>query len=194
MATLGEVGLVDKFPEKASVLRFCFVPGQLLNGLPGMKSAPTPPLLLLEPAEYRVSEQQTYFRVEAKLPFQVLVAGDASAPLFTRPVHLEKQRVESAAPGGAQLVTVSNRAALLGQGAGSGVLHFSYRVPIENHEGPKRAEFPLLAAPSAQCANRFRSLGRCQLEWDGLGKNLRGRAHHLQGRSRRRRIARNRMA
>lgn len=124
------------------------VPGKLVADLTEAKPAATPPLLSFEPAEYAIRHEATHFRVEAKLPFQVLRAGDAPVALFAQPVHLQQQQVEATPPEAAQLVVDAKRVALLAQKTGSGVLRFTYRVAIENHEGGKRGQFPLLATPS----------------------------------------------
>lgn len=137
------------------------VPGQLVTASPQTNRPAVPPLLSLEPADYQIHHEAAYFRVEVRLPFQVLRAGDAPAPLFARPVHLQKRQIEVSAPEVAQLVTVSNRLAMLAQRNGSGVLNFAYRVAIENHEGRKRAQFPMLVAPSGNV--RIAS-GRADLE------------------------------
>ena len=124
------------------------VPGQLVTRLPDAERPATVPLLSFEPADYQITHEPAFFRVEVKVPFQVLREGDAPVPLFSQALHIQSQKIESAAPDLARLGMVKNRLALLVLRLGSGVLHFSYRVAIENHEGRKRAQFPMLIGPS----------------------------------------------
>ena len=124
------------------------VPGQLVTKSAEPERAAVPPLLSFDPAEYRIRQEPAFFSVEVKVPFQVLREGDALVPLFTQALHLQSQKVESPAPDLARFGLVKNRLALLALRPGAGVLHFTYRVAIENHEGRKRAQFPLLIGPS----------------------------------------------
>ena len=124
------------------------VPGQLVTKSPDAEKVPIPPVLSFEPAEYRIVHEPAFFRVEAAVPFEVLREGDALVPLFAQALHLQSQKVESPAPDLARFGLAKNRLALLAFRAGSGVLHFSYRVAIENHEGRKRAQIPMLLGPS----------------------------------------------
>ena len=124
------------------------VPGQLVTKSAESERVAVPPLLSFEPAEYRIKHEPAYFSVEVKVPFQVLREGDALLPLFTGALHLQSQKVESPAPDLARFGLMKNRLALLALRPGAGVLHFTYRVAIENHEGRKRAQFPLFIGPS----------------------------------------------
>ena len=124
------------------------VPGQLVTKSSDAEKQPTQPVLSFEPAEYRIVHEPAFFRVEVKAPFQVLRDGEALVPLFTQALHLQAQKIESPAPDLARFGLVKNRLALLALRPGSGVLHFTYRVAIENHEGRKRAQFPMLIGPS----------------------------------------------
>lgn len=121
------------------------VPGQLVTKSP---DAEKQPVLSFEPAEYRIVQEPAFFRIEVKAPFQVLRDGDALVPLFAQALHLQSQKIESPAPDLARFGMAKNRLALLALRPGSGVLHFTYRVAIENHEGRKRAQFPMLTGPS----------------------------------------------
>ena len=121
------------------------VPGQLVTKSPDEEK---PAVLSFEPADYRIVHEPAFFRVEVKVPFQVLRAGDAPVPLFTQPVHLQEQAIESPTPDLARFGTMRNGVALLALHPGSAVLHFTYRVAIVNHEGRKRAQVPLLLGPS----------------------------------------------
>ena len=121
------------------------VPGQLVTKTP---EAEKQPALSFEPAEYRIVHEPAFFRVEVKVPFQILREGEALVPLFAAALHLQSQKIESPAPDLARFGLLKNRLALLALRPGSGTLHFTYRVAIENHEGRKRAQFPLLLGPS----------------------------------------------
>ncbi|MEO7318285.1 MAG: hypothetical protein ABIZ56_04795, partial [Chthoniobacteraceae bacterium] len=124
------------------------VPGQLVTKSPDSERTPTQPVVSFEPAEYRIVHEPAFFRVEVKVPFQVLRDGEALVPLFTQALHLQAQKIESPAPDLARFGMVKNRLALLALRPGAGVLQFVYRVAIENHEGRKRAQFPMLIGPS----------------------------------------------
>jgi len=63
-------------------------------------------------------------------------------------VYLQEFKLDSADPDLARLVTFTNRVDLLVQRPGQGTLRFSYRAPIENREGKRRAQLPLLLGPS----------------------------------------------
>ena len=121
------------------------VPGQLVTKSP---DAEKQPVLSFEPAEYRIVHEPAFFRVDVKVPFQVLRDGDALVPLFAQALHLQSQKIESPAPDLARFGMVKNRLALLALRPGSGALHFTWRVAIENHEGRKRAQIPMLIGPS----------------------------------------------
>ena len=122
------------------------VPGRLVPENSETKAPAT--ILSLEPATYEIRHEAAFLLVEAKLPFEVLRPGNEPTPLFAKPIHLQQRRIEASPPESAQLVTAANRVGLLARQAGSGVGHFTYRVAIASHEGRKRAEVPLLAAPS----------------------------------------------
>ena len=124
------------------------VPGQLVTKSAESDRPAVPPLLSFDPAEYRIRQEPAFFSVEVKVPFQVQREGDGLVPLFTQALHLQSQKVESPAPDLARFGLVKNRLALLALRPGSGVLHFSYRVAIEKHEGRKRAQIPVLIGPS----------------------------------------------
>ncbi len=121
------------------------VPGQLVTKTPDVERAP---VLAFEPAEYRIVHEPAFFRVDVKVPFQVLRDGDALVPIFAQALHLQSQKIESPAPDLARFGLSKSRLALLALRPGSGVLHFAYRVGMENHEGRKRAQIPLLLGPS----------------------------------------------
>jgi hypothetical protein len=105
-------------------------------------------LIAYEPAKYDVRHEATHFRVQARVSFEVIRVGEILTPLFAMPVHLEAQRLEASESNLVQLVTVTNRLSLFAPRAGQGTLSFTYRVPVENREGRKRAQIPLIAGPS----------------------------------------------
>jgi hypothetical protein len=146
-AAAGVIAFAAVNPTMCAAEVQVIVPGQLVSENREPK-APAAALISFEPATYEVRHEAAYFLVEAKLPFEILRTGDEPTPLFAKPLHLQQRRIEAASPETAQLVTTANRVALLARQPGSGVAHFTYRVAIQNHEGRKRAEVPLLAAPS----------------------------------------------
>lgn len=139
LSLAGPLGAVE--PAGVQVI----VPGQLVTKPPETERVP---LLQFEPAEYRVTHESAFFRVEARVAFQVLREGDAAVPLFTQAVHLQEQKIEAPAPPLARFGMVKNRLALQALRAGPGTLRLTYRVPIVQHEGRRRAQVPLLAGPS----------------------------------------------
>ena len=64
--------------------------------------------------------------------------------LFSLPVYLQESKFEPADSDWARLVTITNRLGLFVQHAGQGALRLLYRVPIDNREGKKRAQIPLM--------------------------------------------------
>jgi hypothetical protein len=108
----------------------------------------TSALLAYEPAEYRVRHEAAHFRVEARLPLEVIRTGEIPVPLFAAPVHLQEYRLDPPASNLVQVVTLTNRLYLYARGTGRGTLSFAYRVPVTNREGKMRAQIPLFAGPS----------------------------------------------
>ncbi len=139
------------FTERTSAAEVqVILPAQLAAALAETNRPPTPPLLSFEPAAYQIVHEAGFFRVEVKLPFRVLRPGDAPVPLFGQGVHLQSRELEASPPETAQLVTVSNRLALLAARTGIGALRITYRVAAETRDGRKRAQFPLLLGPSGE--------------------------------------------
>ncbi len=124
------------------------LPGELAGRLLEPKRETPEALIAFEPAEYRARQEASHFRVEARVSFQVLRAGETPVPLLGAPVHLQESQVEPVEPEPFRVVSVSNRLSLLVQRPGQGTLRLSYRVPIENREGKKRAQVPLLLGSS----------------------------------------------
>lgn len=124
------------------------LPAEIAGALLAKKSEIPSALLSYEPAQYLIRQETTHLRVEVKLPFQVLRAGETPVALFGVPVHLSTNLLEPAEPGFARLVTVTNCLSLFAEKSGKGTLQLSYRVPVENREGKKRAQIPLLIGPS----------------------------------------------
>jgi hypothetical protein len=124
------------------------LPAELTNRVIETKHEPTNALVSFEPAEYRVAQEGNFFNVETRVPFQVVRAGEAPLPLFSLPVYLQVSKVESPEAETARIVTFTNRLALVALHAGAGTLHFNYRAPVENREGKKRAQIPLLTGLS----------------------------------------------
>lgn len=124
------------------------LPAELVSRLPESKLEKTNALVAFEPAQYQVRHEATHLLVEAQLAIRVVRAGETPVSLFGVAVHLQTGKFDSAEPDVARLVTVTNRLGLLAQNAGQGSLRLTYRVPVENREGRKRAQIPLLAGPS----------------------------------------------
>jgi hypothetical protein len=83
--------------------------------------------------------------VEVRTAFQVLRGGEPAAPLFNEPVYLQDSRVESADTNLAWIVSGTNGLRLAAEHSGPGTLRLAYRVPMEDREGKRRAEIPVLA-------------------------------------------------
>ena len=124
------------------------VPGELVTKMADAKHEIAPAVVAFAPAQYQVRQETIYFHVEALATFKILRAGDSPAPLFSGPVYLLESHVESAETNLAWIVSASNGLWLAAEHTGSGTLRLSYRVPIENHEGKRRAEIPVLAGVS----------------------------------------------
>jgi hypothetical protein len=124
------------------------LPAELVARLPESKQEKTNALIAFEPAQYQIRHEATHLRVEAQLSIQVVRAGETPVSLFGASVHLQTGKFESSEPDVARLVTVTNRLGLLAQATGQGSLRLTYRVPVENREGKRRAQIPLLAGPS----------------------------------------------
>jgi hypothetical protein len=124
------------------------VPGELFAKAAEAKHEIAPAVVAFAPAQYRVRQETNYFHVEALATFQILRAGSSPAALFGLPVYLLESHVESAETNLAWIVSATNGLWLAAERAGPGTLRLSYRVPIENREGKRRAEIPVLAGVS----------------------------------------------
>jgi hypothetical protein len=122
------------------------VPAELAGKLSEPKRESTPSQIAFEPAQYKVQQEATHFRVEARVPFEIVRVGDSPVPLFTAPVYLQESKIDS--PETARLVTVTNRLALFVQRTGSATLQLTYRVPIANRDSKTRVEIPLMPGVS----------------------------------------------
>ena len=119
------------------------LPAELVAKSPEPKREITNSLVAFSPAQYQVREESSYLRVDANIPFQVLRAGDTTVPLFNAPVHLQEAQFDAREKSPARLVTMTNHLAMFVQQVGGGTLSLTYRVPVVNHEGKKRAQIPL---------------------------------------------------
>jgi hypothetical protein len=124
------------------------LPAELTNRAIETKHDPTNALVSFDPAEYRVAQEGNFFSIETRVPFQVVRAGETPLPLFSLPVYLQVSKVESPEAETARIITFTNRLALVALHPGAGTLHFNYRAPVENREGKKRAQIPLLTGLS----------------------------------------------
>ena len=124
------------------------VPGKLVANAAEDKHEIAPALVAFAPAQYQVLHESNYFQVEALASFQILRIGDPSVALFSAPVFLVESHVESGDTNLAWIVSTTNGLWLSAEHLGPGTIHLSYRVPIENHEGKRRAEIPVLAGVS----------------------------------------------
>jgi hypothetical protein len=118
------------------------LPAELASKLSESRSAVTNPQVAFEPAQYQVRQEFTHFRVEARLPFEVVRVGDAAVPLFDAPIYLQESKVEPTES--VRLITTTNGLGLFTQRAGAGSLRVVYRVPVASREGKNRVEIPLM--------------------------------------------------
>jgi hypothetical protein len=125
------------------------LPGDLAGALLARQTETNVALVSLGPAQCIVRPEGTHLHVEARASLQVLRAGDAPVTLFGVPVHLSGSKLDSTNAMFAQLVTVTNRLSLFAEKPGSGTLQLSYRVPIENQDGKRRAQIPMLLGTSS---------------------------------------------
>ena len=114
---------------------------------PETKHTTTNTIIAFEPGKYQASHEATYILVTAELPFRVLRAGETTVPLFNLPVHLQEVKFEPPDLA-AQLVSVTNRLELFCTRTGQATMRLSFRVPITNHEGKKRAQVPIALGSS----------------------------------------------
>lgn len=124
------------------------LPAELVSKIPESKRASTNTVATFSPVTYRVRQEANFFHVEASVPVQVLRAGETTVPMFGVPVHLQKAKLEPADSGIAELITTTNRLELFALRPGAATFELTYRVPIVNHEGKKRAQIPLVLGPS----------------------------------------------
>jgi hypothetical protein len=107
-----------------------------------------PALVTFAPVQYQARQETNYIRVEALASFQILRPGEPFVVLFNAPVYLVQSTVQSAETNLAWIISATNRLWLAPARAGDGTLGLSYRVPIVNHDGKRRAEIPVLAGAS----------------------------------------------
>jgi len=124
------------------------LPAELSGKLPQIAVVNTNSQVAFEPAEYRIVQEAAFFRIEARVPFQVVRAGETAVPLFTRPVYLQESRIESPEADLAGLVASTNRINFFAHRTGQGTLKLVYRAPIENQDGKSRVQIPLVLGPS----------------------------------------------
>jgi hypothetical protein len=122
------------------------LPAELATRLSDPAGAATNSQVAFEPAQYQVRQEISHFRVEARVPFEVVRAGELPVPLFSDPVYLQESKVEPTDC--ARLVMITNRLGLFAQRTGAGTLRLLYRVPIANREGKSRVEIPLMVGLS----------------------------------------------
>ncbi len=112
------------------------------------EAGPTNALIAFQSAQYQLTQEPTYFQVEARVPFQVIRPGEVPVPLFGLPVYLMDSKLESSDPEIARVVMVSNRLAIAAQRAGKETLQLTYRIPIDSREGKRHAQIPMALGPS----------------------------------------------
>jgi hypothetical protein len=103
-----------------------------------------------DPARYSIKHEPTHLDVEGTIKFRALKPGDTPTALFTGAVHLQECRIDSNESNLAQIVSTTNGPALFVQHAGSGTIEVKLRVPVENKDGRKRAQIPLIAGSSTE--------------------------------------------
>jgi hypothetical protein len=121
------------------------LPADLAGRLVEVRQEKPPAVVSFAPVEYQVRQETNFFRVEARVSFQVLRPGDSTVPLFGGPVLLAQAGIESGVTNLGGIVTVSNRLVLFASQAGTGTMRLTYRVPVENRDGKQRATVPLLS-------------------------------------------------
>jgi len=125
------------------------LPADLARQIVTQKVEKASALLSFEPATYLLQHEPTHFRVQAKINFQAVRAGESAIPLFTVPVHLQQSQFDAPDANLAQIVATTNGLGLFVQQTGHASLILTYRVPITNKDGKKRAQVPLCIGPAA---------------------------------------------
>jgi len=125
------------------------LPADLARQIVTQKVEKASALLSFEPAAYLLQHEPTHFRVQAKINFQAVRTGESAIPLFTVPVHLQESRFDAPETNLAQIVATTNGLGLFVQQTGHASLTLTYRVPITNKDGKKRAQVPLCIGPAA---------------------------------------------
>lgn len=126
------------------------LPAELATKLPEPKREPGPTnaMIAFQPTLYQLTQESAYFQVDARIPFQIIRAGDLPVPLFGAPVYLLESKLDSSDSDLARIVIISNRLSLAAQQIGKEALHLTYRVPIETREGKRHAQVPLALGAS----------------------------------------------
>src|SRR5688500_12870365 len=96
------------------------LPAELASQLTEARVGATNSQVAFEPAQYQVQHELTHFRVEVRVPFEVVRAGEMPVPVFGLPVYLQESKIEPAES--ARLVTTTNRLGLFAHRAGPGSL------------------------------------------------------------------------
>jgi len=103
-------------------------------------------VVAFEPAQYKVQQHASHFRVEARVPLQVTRPGESPVALFNVPVYLQEAASDGAQANVARVVTTTNGLGVLASETGHGTLRLVYRVPLQNRDGKGRAEIPLVSS------------------------------------------------
>lgn len=148
--TIALLALLISSPNVRSGEVQVVLPAEYTGKLFPASPEPTKPVMMLDPGQYQVRQEAGYFRVEARLPVQVLRLGETCIPLFNSAVYLEECQLQPAGADCIRFVTVSNQLMLFTAKTGSGNIHLSYRVPIDHHDAKQHAEIPLACGPSAR--------------------------------------------
>jgi hypothetical protein len=124
------------------------LPGELVAKAAATKSEITPARIAFTLAQYQVRQETNCFHVEAVAAFQILRAGDPVLVMTGGAVYLVESHIESTETNLAWVVSSTNGLLLAAEHTGPGTMRLVYRVPIENREGNRRAEIPMLAGVS----------------------------------------------
>lgn len=108
------------------------------------------PLIHFGTADYRIAQRGSYFEVTASLPLEIIRPGNVPESLTSQAMHLQTVALEAEASTVAQLVTMTNRLALLANEPGKATLMIRYRVPILLESGKQVASVPLFSIASGQ--------------------------------------------
>ncbi|MFM1941079.1 MAG: hypothetical protein RI897_61 [Verrucomicrobiota bacterium] len=108
------------------------------------------PLIYFGAADYLIAQRGNYFDVTASLPLEIIRPGNVPESLTSQAMHLQTVTLEAASSAVAQLVTMTNRLALLANEPGKATLLARYRAPILIEGGKQVASVPMFSIASGR--------------------------------------------